>query len=486
MKTPLIITKIKLKNTFLLFIGLTLINTTTKAQSNDDLLNILIEKKVITIDDAASLRADAAIKQQDNPKDKSFKVDLDFRTRTEYRNGFRDLPTDTAVGALFTNQRSRVGFTYEQVNKFKFHTSIQDVRVWGSLDSRALTGNVQLFEAYVEPYITTTWSVKIGKQKLAFDNQRLFAENDWRTNPGTHDAVNFRYNSIKLTSDFVLAFNQTTERNFGTDFTPVGFINYKTLAVSYLKYKLIDTWTLSLINAADGYQDVKIKEKIHQRFTDGGRVEFEYKGFYATIAAYSQTGVNAQGTNLRAWYYQPEVRYVIPNSLTVRLGQEVFSGNNGLVKSGSDYSFNSLYGANHRFNGSLEYFTSKPADLGGAGLVNPYLFIIKNVGKKWELRADFHLFYSQNNLVYKDKDANKKTINVIADKYLGAENDWLLTYKPNASTKIDIGYSFGNPTQSMEIIRSLDAAKKVGSSTLTPNWFYVSLSFKPQLFKSVF
>jgi hypothetical protein len=420
------------------------------------------------------------------PKDKSFKVDLDFRTRAEYRNGFRDLPTDTGVGAFFVNQRARVGFTYEQINKFKFHTSIQDVRVLGYQDPRSLAGTVQIFEAYAEPFLTPKISIKIGRQKLAFDNQRLFAENDWRVNSGAHDALNFRYNDIRFISELVFAFNQNTERNYGTDFSPVGFSNYKTLGVSYLKYKVSDSWVLSSINAADGYQDIRVKEKIYQRFTVGGRIEYINNGFYATLSGYKQTGLNAKGTKLLAWYIQPELKYARPGNFSVRLGAEVFSGNNGEGITGYDHSFVPLYGVNHRFNGSMEYFTNKPSDLGYAGLVDTYLFLTKNIGKKVEFRVDFHIFESQNNVVYKDKALNGKVLNATADKYLGAENDLLLSYTPNAFTKLDLGFSYAHFSSVVEILRSLDVTKKSGNSSLIPTWFYVSVSFKPQLFKTIF
>lgn len=447
------------------------------AQSTDDLLNFLIEKNVITLDDAAALRSDAALKEQEKPKDKSFKIEAEFRPRTEYRNGYQQLRTDTQVAAVFTNQRSRILFTYEQKNKLILHTSIQDIRVWGQNDPRSTAGTLQVFETYAEPFITPNFSIRIGRQKLAFDNQRLFAQNDWRANAGSHDALNFRYGSENLTSDLAFAFNQTSERVFGTDFTPTGFTNYKTLGVHYLRYKVTPNWVLSTINAADGYQDAIFKEKIYQRFTDGGRVEYENGGIYATFSGYYQSGKNATGKTIKAWYIQPEIRYTIPKSLVVRLGAEVFSGQDATKKSTIDNSFVALYGVAHRFNGSMDFFTRFPNDFNNAGLVNPYLFIIKNIGSKFELRSDFHTFYSENNFVVTDKKT-KKTRTI--DKYLGFENDWLLTYNPNDFTKLDVGFSYALPTDAMAVI------KKVGNPKLTPTWAYVQITFKPQLFKTKF
>ncbi|MBA3705293.1 MAG: hypothetical protein H0W84_05170, partial [Bacteroidetes bacterium] len=219
------------------------------------------------------------------------------------------------------------------------------------------------------------------------------------------------------------------------------------------------------------YQDLKYAEKIHQRYTDGGRLEFEKDKFYVTASAYYQSGKNSTGKNINAFYIQPEIKYTVPENLTLRLGVEIFSGDNGKVKSASDHNFIALYGVAHRFNGSMDYFTTFPADFNNAGLVNPYLFAIKDIGKKIQMRADFHLFYTQNHFVQ-----NKETIS----RYLGYENDWLLTYKPNSYAKIDLGVSYLIPTKSLEII------KKGSDSAYIPTWAYLSITFKPQLLKTIF
>ncbi|MGQ0828826.1 MAG: alginate export family protein, partial [Bacteroidota bacterium] len=176
------------------------------AQTTDDILNLLIQKGAISQNDADSLRAENAIKEQDQIKDKTFKIDAELRTRSEYRDGYRNLRNDTTVPAFFTNQRTRLLFTYEVRNRFIFHTSLQDVRLWGQYDARSNNATVQVFEAFGEIFINLNLSVKLGRQKIALDNQRLFAENDWRANAGSHDAVRLGYYNEKLTTELYLAF----------------------------------------------------------------------------------------------------------------------------------------------------------------------------------------------------------------------------------------------------------------------------------------
>ena len=327
---------------------------------------------------------------------------------------------------------------------------------------------MQVFEGWVEPLITNKFSVRIGRQRLVYDNQRLFAENDWRLSGATHDAINFKLNTSKVVSELALAFNQSTERVYGTYYTTIGFTNYKFLAVNYLRYKPNKYLTLTTLNSTDAYQKIGDAKKMNFRYTLGGRIEVESGGIYSTVSAYYQTGKNTiTGNNLSAWYIQPEIKYSSSRGLTTRLGAEIFSGNDNSASTETDHSFVPLYGVAHRFNGSMDLITRFPVDVGGAGLINPYLFLIKSVTPKFDLRADFHTFHLQNDYYLNDEKI---------DRYLGFENDFLVSYKPNAVTKIDLGFSYMLPTESFATV------KKFGNGKYDLTWVYLSLTFKPQLF----
>lgn len=453
----------KLTYPILIFI---LMTSVSYSQSANDILNVLVEQKTVNQDKADSLRADYSIKQQAMLPDKKLRIDAEFRPRAEFRNGYQVLRNDTTRPAVFVNQRFRISANYVYDNRFIVQISVQDLRVWGQQDPRSTAATLQIFEGWVEPLITNKFSVRIGRQRLVYDNQRLFAENDWRLSGAVHDAVNFRYISPKVSSELALAFNQSSERYFGTDYAPSGFTNYKFLAVSYLRYKLSDPFTLTALNSTDAYQKTGQPEKMNFRYTLGGRLEYEKYGIYSTIAAYYQGGRNSSGKDLSAWYIQPEIRFSPAKGFVARLGAEVFSGGNNSSSSKTDHSFVPLYGVAHRFNGSMDLITKFPTDVRGAGLVNPYLFLIQSVAGRFEVRADFHTFYLENNYYVND---------IRIDKYLGFENDFLFTYKPNSITKVDLGVSYMLPTGSFAIV------KNAGDSRYNLSWIYLSLTFKPQL-----
>jgi hypothetical protein len=270
------------------------------------------------------------------------------------------------------------------------------------------------------------------------------------------------------------AFNQeesAQERFFETDYSP-NFSYYKILLANFILYKPNDKLTFSMINTSDDFQDPIDIRVTNYRYTNGGRVEYTEKKLYATIAGYYQHGRTAAGKPLSAYYYQPEVKYVFPKVITLRLGAEVFSGDDATNKDTEyvkkSHSFDALYGVNHRFLGSMDYFTRFPKDYNNAGLFAPYLFAIFDVSKKIQLRTDFHAFFLQNNFVVNDQ---------IINKYLLFENDLLLTYKPNAYTELQFGYSYALAEKSFEYI------KPGGNSNLWQDWAFLMITFKPELFK---
>ena len=396
--------------------------------------------------------------------------------------------------AYFTNQRTRISFTYEKRNRFILHTSIQDVGVWGQNDPRSNGANIQLFEGYGQIFLHPKFSIKLGQQTFALDDGRLFAENDWRVNGQVHDGVNFNFSGDRLSSQLFFAENQTSSNNgvvnqpngeplFNTTYNPgTGVTNYKALGVHYLKYKITDALTIVTINSADGYQRANSRNGTNFRYTDGGRLTYEKGRFYATYSGYWQSGLDASGNLLDAFYHQAEVKYTIPESFTVRLGAEVMSGGNAKYKDATtDHSFSPLYGVAHRFNGNMDFFTSFPADVNNSGLINPYLFFTKTAGKKLTFRSDFHLFYSENSFYSPVLNKAKKVINLTPNaQYLGYENDLGVIYKPQPYITIDLGFSYAVADPSMAVI------KKGGDTNYHPTWAYISVTLKPQLFKTTF
>ncbi|GAB4423236.1 MAG: alginate export family protein [Bacteroidia bacterium] len=403
-----------------------------------------------------------------------FEIGLEFRPRTEFRDGYRVLRSDTTGPAFFTEGRSRILLDYRRPG-FAFHTAIQDVRVWGEQAPASTTGTIQVFESYVEPSLGDRLALRLGRQRIMYDNQRLFAQNDWRQNAGSHDALRLLYRDDRLEADLLGAFNQeqgAQNRFAGTDFSP-GFKNYKALLVAYARYRAGEHLAVIGLHASDMYQDADSVRLHHWRHTSGGRLTYARAGHTLTLAAYYQYGHTARGQGLSAYYLQPEWQYKARLRWTLRLGAELFSGDDGLRPSAVSRSFDALYGVNHRFLGSMDYFTRFPDDPNGVGLVAPYLFLFCDLGEKLTLRADAHLFFSQNNFVLPGQAT-------AIGRFLGFEQDLLVRFRPNSYTLLDLGYSYLLATPSMAAIKRGDL-----SGGRYQQWAYVMATFTPRLFRSV-
>ncbi len=438
------------------------------------------------LQDAA--KTDTATYQQAAKPENLLTISTDVRVRAELRHGYRNIALKDTTAAFFINQRSRLNISYKR-KRFDLYASLQDARVWGQQDPRegqgttssvtassASTFPVYFFELYAEPHFNDKWSVRIGRQRIVYDNQRLFAENDWRLTGASHDAIRFIYNNNKnFTTELAGAYNQSAENNFGSNYQPNGFKNYKDLVVHYLNYKVGKTFVVTTINAMDGYQSATRSNTAFQRFTSGGRLEYQSENWYATISGYYQYGKDSSGKNLSAFYVQPEIKYSV-KTFNARLGMELLSGQDSA--NANDNNFVPLYGVAHSFNGTLDFFTTFPADIKMSGLINPYLFF-QFQKNKITARLQNHLFYKQTNKAFTTVSGNKK--------YLGFESDLRLGYKINSFTDFEYGFSLAAVSQSLvEVRNKISTAADADKYSKTPYWTYLSIRFTPVIGKFSF
>jgi hypothetical protein len=412
------------------------------------------------------------------------------RVRGEVRHGYRNLPLKDTAAAFFINQRTRLNLDFKSP-KFNLYLSLQDGRVWGQQDARGAQGVVSgvtatptttfdtyFFEAYAEPRFNDKLSLRIGRQRIMYDNQRLFAENDWRLSANSHDAVRLIFNNqTTLNTELTFAFNQSAENNFTTNYVPYGFNNYKVLFIHYVRWKPSLHLSLSAINVADGYQSsLPNNHSTHVRFTSGGRIEFTKPLWMIAASAYYQYGNDSSGKTLSAYYFQPEIKYTGIKNLSLRLGMEWMSGQQSGSK--KDNSFVPLYGTVHAFMGSLDLFGTFPLDVSNGGLINPYLFF-QYQAKQFSLSCENHLFYSHTRWPFRSSNQQQR--------YLGFENDWRFNYSFNNFINLEWGFSWASVSRSMILVKSQSIAEpNYAQYSKWPYWAYVSVKFTPTIGKFSF
>ena len=392
----------------------------------------------------------------------------ELRPRFEYRDGYKRLPDTSTYFAAFVSQRSRIYFNYKS-EKITTKISLQDVRVWGDESMKSDVPGVALYEAWAELPIYDSISLKLGKQEISYDNERLFSASNWTQMGSTHNAAMLKYSKKGLQIDFTGAFNQSTENTFGTSYTAYPS-NYKTLNILWISKKINDNIKASVLGVADGYQRANTKSTVYLRGTYGGIFEYAKPNkFSATVRGFYQDGRLQTGQQISAYYLNADITYALMSKFTIWAGMQYVSGNDATDKNNKiSNAFNTLYGSGHKFSGNMEYFSSISSATKGAGLIDPYLNLIYNFNNKASFRLDMHYFMMQNNYVVNT---------LVTDKHLGEEADLAFSYNFNSEVSLMTGFSMISATKSMEVM--------VGGNSMYPGaWGFVMLTIKPTFFNS--
>ncbi|MBL7859359.1 MAG: alginate export family protein [Cyclobacteriaceae bacterium] len=401
--------------------------------------------------------------QQDSIKHELI-IDLEIRPRAEFRNNYKVVPADSVMPELYISQRNRLSLTYTTM-ALNVHASFQEIHVWNKAGEESAIGSINFYELYAEHSLAKNLSVRIGRQALSFDNGRIFSAAPWAQQSRSHEGVRLLYTKNKVITDLVWTFTRAYSTAFDQTYSPIASNQYKWLVVHHLKYTINPSLSFTTLNSIDVFEQLNDPDAYYFRLTNGGRVEYTRSDFYFTLSGYYQSGNNVALKNIHAYYIQPEIKTTL-NKTTLRLGAEILSGD-GEANQNVTHSFVPLYGVAWKFMGNMNLFARFPADVNNRGLVNPYLFISFQFDKKYSVRADGNLFYSQHSLT----DARNKK----AHKYLGFESDLSLNFKPLKSLELNFGFSFLLPEKSMEILN------KVSDSDTIPVWSYLMISFNPIL-----
>jgi hypothetical protein len=384
-----------------------------------------------------------------------FSLSGEFRPRTEYSHGYSTLAAEDQKASLFTSQRTRLNFDYK-MDLLKVGLVLQDVRIWGS--QAQLVSNqdfaTSVHQAWAEISLSPELALKVGRQELNYDDQRILGNVGWNQQGRSHDVALFKF-SKKVNVHLGIAHHENTNRkdNFfdGAD-------AYKDLQFLWINRKTEKlNWSLLFLNNG---KPVKVgteqKSKYSQTF--GIHIEVPVKKLAFAGNLYFQTGEDGANKSLNAFNLLAEATYKSSDKTQWLAGYEIISGTD-YDKVEKNNSFTPLYGTNHKFNGFMDYFYVGN-HLGNVGLQDAYAKFATSKNKT-AFNADLHFF------------ASAAKISATADNYLGTELDLSLTQTLNPATKITFGYSQLFGSSSMEILKG-------GSKGTTNNWAYLMITVMPK------
>lgn len=395
-------------------------------------------------------------------------VSADLRVRSEYRDGFSAPLKEGEKPAFFTDQRSRLTFDYKQ-EKLVMRLSVQDVRVWGNQSqlTRSDGSSSVLHEGWAQLFFTDAISLKVGRQEINLDDQRIFGAVDWQMQARSHDAAMIRYKKGDLEVQGTFAYNQDGVQTTTTFYTVPN--NYK--AMQYLwahqDFGKFNASVLFLNNGKQAGTATDYKTRFSQ--TVGPRLGFKNDKIRSNLAFYGQFGTDVDGKDINASYIAFDFAYKVSPSFTLTPGFEILSGND-LVDPSTDENkaFNPFYGTNHKFNGLMDYFYVGN-HINSVGL-NDFFFNVEYRKQKFSANANLHYFTAPGSVPDPESVSNKMSSN------LGTELDLTVQYRFSDQVTFDGGYSQFYPTDTLSAIK--------GGTTSLQNWVWLMISFKPVLYKT--
>lgn len=394
-------------------------------------------------------------------------VNGNIRPRAEYRDGYGSPIEATKDPSGFVLQRTRIGVDYKQPS-FQAKFTLQDARTFGetSISSQSTSGQSTLgvYEAWIRLPLFSDISIKMGRQTLSYDDNRLFSDSNWSNTGSAHDLLLCAYERQGYLFHLGLAYNNNTSELSESYYKPamkyryLGYMRFEKSInpIISLSAMVVDEGVQNLVNGSYG-----TKCSMYHAYTWGGNLKWESPLLSALVTAYMQSGTTTGGLHLNNLLLAANASYNICPKVRIKAGCDYFSG--ASQREANEYaSFKKLYGTEHAFNGSMDYWSVLPYQ----GLINYYGGLSLKFHKQTEVEGLFHLFRTESEVIL-DKSRMGKS--------LGAEIDLSISYKLNKWTNLKGGWSCYFTTSNTFVAKGM-----LHGDYRFPQWAFVMLSVSPE------
>lgn len=398
-------------------------------------------------------------------------VDGEIRPRTEYQDGFSCPLPKTSDPGIFGIQRTRLNAVYA-TGTFRSQITFQDARTFGQTSNSSETATTSIFEAWTEMLVLPGGSVKIGRQALKYDDNRIFSASAWSNTGSSHDVVLFKYAVDDFQGHLGFAYNNNTAIASETYYTPGA--KYRYMGFCWLTKNLGKALHLSFLGVDEGVQtgtsavDYGKEISMNHVVTYGGNLKYKSATFPLSFlaTAYFQDGKNSKGILMSGKMAALRLNGECTERFIPVVGMDYYSGD-ARSDDNQQKNFKKLYGTNHSFNGYMGYWSTLPT----LGLLDYYGSVTAKITSKWRMEGVFHLFNTEKEI----KDGSKET-----GRNLGSELDWVLTCEMNAQSTLEAGWSTYFVTDNTKIVKGMATDAKIR----TPQWAYLMLTVKPTFFST--
>ena len=383
---------------------------------------------------------------------------LQFRPRFLAHEGktFRDANTNTTL-----SQRVRLGVEARFFGWMSAYIEVQDVRTWGEETntlSDVSADGFDLHQGWAALTCPLGLTLKVGRQEINFDNQRLIGAVGWSTQGRSLDAIKLSYRrpwGMEADLFFALVAEEDVPGGAAADDTYLGAARARYTGIAAVRPSVVGIWdNVGSLNRQRGTVGV---------YVDGNPLKgLKYSAeFYYQFGSQEVTG--AEDLSIAALLAAVRVGYVaqIPTLPGLTVWFDYLSGDDD-ANDGTNRAFDTLYATNHKFYGFMDYFLNVPVhtenrgimDMGGRAQVAPLAGLL--------LFVDYHHF----ELAQKD---------AYGAATLGNEVDILARYRINAHLTLEGVFGVFVPKQGAGWVRRDRTTGAWGKQTETFGYLQMDL-----------
>lgn len=423
--------------------------------------------------------------QEDSVKLNELTLDAQIMTRGEIRRGglIAEKDVQDADKANFVAERARltVGFKRDVLS---MNVSIQHNGLWGMEGNGS---NFNIYEAWAQLTAKNGLFLKIGRQELSYDDERILGSNDWAVAGLSHDVLKIGYEGYGHKAHAFAAYNQNKKNQDGGTYYIGGAVPYKTMQGVWYHYD-VPRFPLgaSLLFMNIGMENGTESEH-HTTYQQvfGGYLHFNPTRFSLELSYYRQTGkasldyTSGLDLPLKAWMGNVKASYDISNVFTPYVGFDFISGDREFVvpKQGAVgskkpltvvrhteiTSFTSLYGSTRNFYGMMDFFyVSTYFSTFSPGLQNLYAGTVVKPLKGLSFDLSYHYMATATKL----SDINMT---------LGHMIDMSAKYQLMSDVSVSAGYSYMSGTDTMERLERTSDSHRL-------RWGWLKLTISPRIF----
>jgi hypothetical protein len=410
-----------------------------------------------------------------------FSVSAELRPRAEFDNGVGRAIADTGNTRYYISQRTRLAFDYTK-SIVQIRLTAQDVRLWGSGDIYSATGvfgsnsGLDFLEAWVRVKVFSNTHVKVGRQMMKYDNQRLISTRNWNQFGYAYDAFLLEHDQSGWDIDLALSYNTgRNNRSGGPDFNDTLFFQtniMKTFNFLRVNKTFGKHFTASLYALASGFSVEDAPSIIYMTGTYGFYAKIKAGSFEIPVDAFYQNGKAQSGKDISAYMFGVNPNVTL-GPVKLGVGADYFSGDDANDPNfmNQENTFNKFYGGGFGFHGWMNYFIYIKGSTRSGGLVDLTGNFAWNITPKHKLDVRAHFFSLAESIMVDDE--------IINDKNLGTEIDTRYTYTLNEEFNVNVGFSYYLTTPTFEIVQA-----GVGGNIMQPYWIWTMLTYTPKIFET--